>query len=79
MAATTRWPSALKVFMLAIQAIPVASRVEYANILSRSADLKASYDYVIVGGGTAGLTVADRLTEDGKCIASFVSASRMPC
>lgn len=26
--------------------------------------LLAEYDYVIVGGGTAGLTVADRLTED---------------
>lgn len=25
------------------------------------------YDYVIVGGGTSGLTVGDRLSEDGKC------------
>jgi choline dehydrogenase-like flavoprotein len=24
-----------------------------------------SFDYIIIGGGTAGLTVADRLTEDG--------------
>ncbi|KAK3332867.1 hypothetical protein B0T19DRAFT_457854 [Cercophora scortea] len=29
-------------------------------------DVRQSYDYVIIGGGTAGLTVADRLTEDGK-------------
>jgi choline dehydrogenase len=29
-------------------------------------DLEKSYDYVIIGGGTAGLTVADRLTEDGE-------------
>ncbi|KAK4168133.1 putative GMC oxidoreductase [Cladorrhinum sp. PSN259] len=28
--------------------------------------IQKEYDYVIVGGGTAGLTVADRLTEDGK-------------
>ncbi len=29
-------------------------------------NLKESYDYVIIGGGTSGLTVADRLTEDPK-------------
>ena len=39
----------------------------YPTILSRVADVKTEYDYVIVGGGTSGLTVADRLTEDGKC------------
>jgi choline dehydrogenase len=37
-----------------------------ARVLSGSEDLRDSYDYVIVGGGTAGLTVGDRLSEDGK-------------
>ncbi|KAM7205161.1 pyranose dehydrogenase [Naviculisporaceae sp. PSN 640] len=37
-----------------------------SQILERGADLRPEYDYVIVGGGTAGLTVADRLTESGK-------------
>lgn len=30
------------------------------------APLNQTYDYVIVGGGTSGLTVANRLTENGK-------------
>lgn len=30
----------------------------------RADDAVAEYDFVVVGGGTSGLTVADRLTED---------------
>jgi thioredoxin reductase len=28
--------------------------------------LDKAYDYIVVGGGTSGLTVANRLTENGK-------------
>lgn len=41
--------------------------LKYANIHSRAEALRDEYDYVIIGGGTAGCTVADRLTADGKC------------
>jgi hypothetical protein len=42
-------------------AINAASR---ALIVGRDTPLLSTYDYVIVGAGAAGLTVADRLTED---------------
>ncbi len=43
-----------------------AHEITRATILSQIADVKSSYDYIVIGGGTSGLTVADRLTEDGK-------------
>ncbi|KAH7116117.1 glucose oxidase [Dendryphion nanum] len=62
-------------FSAAIAAFPAAALAapadpyetfQYANIVRRAGDLRKSYDYVIAGAGTAGLTLADRLTESGK-------------
>ncbi|KAI1392214.1 putative GMC oxidoreductase [Hypoxylon trugodes] len=36
------------------------------RFLNGSSQVRPSYDYVIVGAGTAGLTIADHLTADGK-------------
>lgn len=44
-----------------------------ARILERQVDVAEEYDYIIVGGGTAGLTVGDRLTEDGQSVYSMAS------
>lgn len=46
-------------------------RSHHAHVLQRQQQVRDEYDYIIVGGGTAGLTVGDRLTEDGKCRDSF--------
>jgi choline dehydrogenase len=34
----------------------------------------ASYDYVVVGGGTAGLTIAARLAEDNNITVAVIEA-----
>lgn len=48
---------------------PVTPLAPRAVVLEEAADLNAEYDYVIIGGGTSGLVVANRLTEDsdGGC------------
>lgn len=38
-----------------------------SRVLKRAEELEDEYDFVIAGGGTAGLTVGDRLSADGKC------------
>lgn len=47
-----------------------AVSLAHSTILTRGDAINGAYDYIIVGGGTAGLTVADRLTENGKCTPS---------
>lgn len=46
-----------------IAAQPLDTR---ATIFNSTANLKDRYDYIVVGGGTSGLTVANRLTEDAS-------------
>ena len=47
-----------------VQGSPLA---QWAHIVGRDVKLQEKYDYIIVGGGTSGLTVADRLTEQPNC------------
>lgn len=45
----------------------------YSNHFGK-AGVNASYDYVVVGGGTAGLAVAYRLAEDGSKTVAVIEA-----
>lgn len=49
-----------------------------ARQISDPSELLDAYDYVIVGGGTAGLTVADRLTEDEDTTVLVLESGSFP-
>lgn len=59
-----------------IYALPKS--VHSAQHFTHSRDLDDAYDYIVVGGGTSGLTVADRLTEDSKRTLTLYSPSETP-
>ncbi|RYC65258.1 hypothetical protein CHU98_g908 [Xylaria longipes] len=60
----TLWAASLSGLADAVSPIP--RRSQYIRSQHKQSSLQSSYDYVIVGAGTSGLTVADRLSADGK-------------
>ena len=57
----------LTLFGLALSPLLASAAPGSAIHLRGHEDLRDAYDYIIVGAGTAGLTIGDRLSESGKC------------
>ena len=54
----------ISLFFLTVSFVCGARLARRAQLVGSDHPLKSSYDFVVVGGGTSGLTVADRLTEN---------------
>jgi hypothetical protein len=78
---------ALKLALIGTALARISPRSSFArtakadsNLVSRSISsdgarfAKSSYDYIVVGGGTAGLTVAARLSENGRYTVGVLEA-----
>lgn len=58
--------SALALIFIHLTLVCPQPLVNRATVVDSATKLKRQYDYVIVGGGTSGLTVANRLTNDSS-------------
>jgi hypothetical protein len=70
-------------FAAAINAAPlpyprVYLEVQLNRISFCTPTINASFDYVVVGGGTAGLTIATRLAQAGKYSVAVIEAGTFP-
>lgn len=50
-----------------------APLAERAIVVDGVSNLSANYDYVVIGGGTSGLTVANRLTENPQSTSDAIN------
>lgn len=64
-------------FSLTASLVYGAGFARRAQLVGPDNPLKPSYDFIVVGGGTSGLTVADRLTENPESEIRVLCQNRM--